>query len=208
MKSVLITFVKNPIRGKVKSRLAEVIGEDLTFHIYKALLHKTEEVTSTLNAIDKVVYYSDFIEEDDYWSPKEYRKEVQHGDDLGERMYNAFLQEKENGYDKIVIIGSDCYQLTSAILEEAFKELDRNDIVVGPAFDGGYYLLGMNELHEILFRNKSWGTSEVILETMVDIAELKLALDLLPMLNDVDVVADIPTELKEQYQIETHIDPF
>jgi rSAM/selenodomain-associated transferase 1 len=104
-------------------------------------------------------------------------------------MLHAFKDGFDAGYQKVLIIGSDLYDLTSEIIESAFVELDTNDIVIGPAEDGGYYLLGMNSLHTAIFKNKDWGTSSVRKDTLADLKDKKV--HLLQELNDVDVFEDI-----------------
>jgi hypothetical protein len=104
-------------------------------------------------------------------------------------MANAFLDGFSNGSDKIIIIGSDMYDLSLADLENAFKSLENHDYVVGPAEDGGYYLLGMKSFKKELFINKNWGTSSVLQNTLNDIKKGKTKL--LEPRNDVDYYEDI-----------------
>jgi rSAM/selenodomain-associated transferase 1 len=104
-------------------------------------------------------------------------------------MANAFKQGFSEAYDKIIIIGSDLYDLTSDIILEAFERLDSNDVVLGPATDGGYYLLGMKELIPSIFQNKEWGTPSVFSSTLKDIDNKKVFLT--KELNDIDVVKDM-----------------
>ena len=111
------------------------------------------------------------------------------GENLGDRMLYAFKQGFEAGYEKIVIIGSDMYDLNEASLEHAFQLLEANDYVVGPAEDGGYYLLGMKQLKKELFENKEWGTSSVLNKTLNDLSSEKYAL--LETRNDIDYYEDI-----------------
>lgn len=116
---------------------------------------------------------------------------LQHGENLGEKMYQAAKHTFEAGFNQVVIIGSDCYDLTGAIIKKAFKALETNQIVIGPAFDGGYYLLGMNNIHEEFFINKAWGSENVFIDTLLDIKAKNLSYFLLPTLNDVDVEEDL-----------------
>ncbi|MDQ3291583.1 MAG: TIGR04282 family arsenosugar biosynthesis glycosyltransferase, partial [Bacteroidota bacterium] len=164
IRKLLLIFVKNEIPGKVKSRLAATIGEEKALQVYQVLLKRTYEITLTL-PFTKAVYYSDFVQED-FWSPPFYENYVQAGQDLGERMQNAFEKAFEAGYEQVCIIGSDCYELTEEIILQAFDKLDRNDVVIGPAQDGGYYLLGMKALHESFFMGKSWSTDSVLPDTL------------------------------------------
>jgi uncharacterized protein len=184
MNNALIIFVKNLIDGKVKTRLAATLGNEAAINIYKQLLHHTYSVTKTIGA-DKIVFYSDFIEED-IWNNKEFKKEIQQGIDLGKRMENAFINALKNGYEKVIIIGTDCPEINKNILENAFMQLNNFDIVIGPATDGGYYLLGMKKLHSFLFQNITWSTDAVLNETINLLNEHQLTYFLLPELTDVD----------------------
>ena len=149
----------------MKTRLAKEIGDDNALEIYKELLVHTHSITANL-PVDKDLYYAQRIDADDLWETGDYRKYVQQGDDLGTKMSNAFSQGFDNGKTPICIIGSDCFELTDKILNEAFEKLKQFDFVIGPAIDGGYYLLGMNEYSPALFNNKIYSTSDVCQEAM------------------------------------------
>ena len=193
-KELLIIFYRNPELGKVKTRLAASVGDEKALAIYLRLSGHTREVTENL-AMDKSVYYSDFTDSEDNWSLTKYKKEIQTGRDLGERMKNAFASGFEQGYQKIAIIGTDCFELSSEIITQSFERLDHHDAVIGPALDGGYYLLGMKKLIPEIFRNKAWSTESVCTETMKDLERLNLIYSLSPPLRDVDEVRDLPEEL-------------
>ncbi|MCL7764352.1 TIGR04282 family arsenosugar biosynthesis glycosyltransferase [Polaribacter sp. Z014] len=186
--NLLLIFTRNPELGKAKTRLAKIVGDKTALEIYKFLLDKTKEVTSKVTS-DKAVYYSVKIRENDIWDANSYQKHQQVGEDLGIRMLNAFKNSFDAGYKKVMIIGSDLYDLTSENIENAFDQLNSNDVVLGPAEDGGYYLLGMNSLQENIFKNKDWGTASVRKDTLADLQDK--AVFLLPTLNDVDVFEDI-----------------
>lgn len=187
MKSALIIFVRNPVLGKVKTRLAAGIGEAKALQVYEHLLQHTQSIVNDLE-VTKFVYYADEINNSDLWNDLEKRK--QHGDDLGERMQNAFEELFAAGFSKVCIIGSDCFELTSDIVTKAFAVLDTKDLVIGPVMDGGYYLLGTNKLIPQLFINKTWSTSTVFSDTLKDAASLNLSVMQLPVLNDIDNESD------------------
>lgn len=189
-KSLLIIFVKNPQLGKVKTRLAATIGDEAALEVYMKLVEHTNTITATL-PVDKIVYYSDFMDDYDLFENHLYQKSVQEGIDLGVRMDRAFDASFAAGYEKVAIIGSDCYELTREILLDAFNKLDENQAVVGPAHDGGYYLLGMTDMYSRLFRGKKWSTSNVMLDTMLDLKKLNIKYHLLPTLSDVDNEEDL-----------------
>ena len=187
-KNLIITFTRNPELGKVKTRLAKTIGNPSALTIYKKLLKHTESVLRPLTC-DKAVYYSVKIRENDIWDSNIYQKHQQNGKDLGERMANAFKNGFKNEYQKIIIVGSDLYDLKTEHINQAFEALKNNDVVLGPAEDGGYYLLGMKQFYPKLFQNKNWGTSSVLKETLDNLEQENVFL--LETLNDIDVYSDI-----------------
>ena len=186
--NLLLIFTRNPELGKCKTRLAAVIGDESALEIYKFLLARTAEITKDLKA-DKAVFYSKTVVDQDLWDSRDYYKKQQEGQDLGERMLNAFKWGFEQGYQKILIIGSDLYDLSSKDLDEAFETLDNNSFVLGPASDGGYYLLGMKKLKKELFQDKPWGKESVLEDTLYDLQDETV--HLLEVRNDVDRYEDI-----------------
>src|SRR5687768_6683080 len=135
MFAALIIFVRNPVLGKVKTRLAETLGAENAVKIYNKLLQHTHDITKDIVA-EKYIFYADYMNNEDLWENEIYRKEMQSGLDLGERMKNAFELLFDKGYKEIVIIGSDCYELTEEILLVAFDQLKNFDTVIGPSKDG------------------------------------------------------------------------
>lgn len=187
-KNLLLIFTRNPVLGKCKTRLATTVGDESALEIYKFLLQHTADFTKNLTAV-KQVYYSDEIWNDDIWDSKFYDKKLQSGQDLGARMANAFQGGFASGFEKIIIIGSDMYDLHQSDIEAAFSSLEKNNFVVGPANDGGYYLLGMNTFHAKLFQSKAWGESKVLEATLKDLKDEKIAV--LEERNDIDLYEDI-----------------
>ncbi len=180
--------MRNPKLGKVKTRLAKSIGDKNALEIYKLLLNHTQKVTVNLTC-DKAVYYSIKIRNNDIWDENIYQKYKQKGEDLGIKMHNAFEDSFKKGYEKVIIIGSDLYDLQEHHINKAFKSLDNNDVVIGPAEDGGYYLLGMKQLHNNVFKNKKWGTKTVKENTLEDLKQNSIYI--LEELNDIDVYDDL-----------------
>jgi len=196
-KSALIIFTRNPELGRCKTRLARTVGNEDALAIYKILLQHTVKISKDLN-IDKFVYYSNSIAKNDVWNEEIFRKKKQGGNDLGKRMKNAFIDLFRMAYEKIIIIGSDMYDLSKTDLENAFSCLERNDFVLGPAEDGGYYLLGMKKNKPEIFQNKKWGTKTVFSDTINDLKNEKVYL--LPIKNDIDIYEDIEgLEIFKQY---------
>jgi rSAM/selenodomain-associated transferase 1 len=134
-KNLLLIFTRNPELGKAKTRLAKTVGDKTALEIYKFLLQKTRDVSLKVTS-DKAVYYSVKIRTNDIWDDEIYQKHQQNGEDLGIRMKNAFKDGFNSGYQKVMIIGSDLYDLSPKNIENAFTELNNNDVVIGPALDG------------------------------------------------------------------------
>ncbi|MEX0844241.1 MAG: TIGR04282 family arsenosugar biosynthesis glycosyltransferase [Balneolaceae bacterium] len=188
-KNKLIIFVKNEEAGKVKTRLAKSVGNEKALKIYQKLLAYTAHITKSVHA-QKEVWYSRFIPKNDIWSKGEFGKKIQEGEDLGQRMLNAFRDSFEEGFEHVVIIGSDCEELTQEIITDAFQKLETSDFIIGPAKDGGYYLLGMNSFHTEVFTGINWSTSSVLQQTISIIEEKKAGYILLKELNDIDTLED------------------
>ncbi len=199
-KKALIIFTRNPELGKCKTRLAKTIGDESALEIYKFLLQHTASIAKDVIA-DKYVYYTENIKKGDLWDASIFRKKLQKGNDLGERMLNAFKELFEMGYEKVTIIGSDMLDLNSDSVNDAFAQLDHFKQVIGPAKDGGYYLLGMKELKSDVFTNKTWGTSTVLQDTLDNLQNSTF--HLLKELNDIDTFEDMKhyNELKKFYTL-------
>ena len=114
------------------------------------------------------------------------------------RMEAAFQEAFDAGANKVLIIGSDCPELSGEILEQAFELLDQHDFVLGPVPDGGYYLLGMRHLEPAVFRDIVWSTETVGAKTLEKIADLGKTVVLLPMLDDIDEAEDWKAYLENQ----------
>lgn len=188
MKDLLIIFTRNPELGKCKTRLAATVGDEAALKVYLFLLKHTISITEDLPVV-KQVHYSVKVRPNDLWNEATFIKKQQIGDDLGIRMHRAFQQGFEDGYKRIIIIGSDMFDLDQQDLEEAFSALNANDFVIGPAEDGGYYLLGMRSLKAELFQHKNWGTSSVLKDTLSNLKNENL--HLLQQKNDIDHYEDI-----------------
>jgi rSAM/selenodomain-associated transferase 1 len=188
--NLIIVFIKNPVLGKVKTRLAKSIGDEQALHVYTLLLDHTNKIVKRVNA-EKAVFYSDFVDENDVWRRDCFIQLIQKGQDIGERMSNAFLKTFKMAYKNVVLIGSDCFELDASILNEAFHLLKENEVVLGPAKDGGYYLIGMRNYYKQLFENKQWSTENVLLDTLLDLSKLNISYKLLPTLSDIDEEKDL-----------------
>ncbi len=190
MSSAIIIFVRKPELGKVKTRLAASIGNEKALAVYKELLAHTKNITQSIVA-DKFVFYNNEISKNDIWDNNIYKKIVQAEGDLGFKMQEAFSYLFNKGYKKVLIIGSDCFQLEENTIKEALHLLEQKEVVIGPANDGGYYLLGMKRLYPEFFKNKTWSTAEVYKNTLADFKILNLKWAALPTLIDVDTEEDL-----------------
>ena len=194
-KNLLMVFVKYPTPGAVKQRLAQHLGSDRAAEIYKKIAETIVQKVTPASSEDYIleIYFSPqedeklvrkWLAENEYFSP-------QQGSDLGARMSNAFSHAFAAGYTKAILIGSDCPDISRTIVNRGFMLLDSHDIVLGPAHDGGYYLIGIRESIPGLFSNIEWGTEKVLSQTIDKINAAGLSMGLLPMLRDIDRVEDL-----------------
>jgi uncharacterized protein len=186
--NLILIFARNPELGKVKTRLAATIGDQGALEIYNYLLDHTKKVVFNIKATKRVLYSEEIIDSD-IWESSLFEKHLQFGNDLGARMKNAFADGFDEGYEKIIIIGTDLYDLEASDIKKAFEYLDDHDVVIGPAEDGGYYLLGLKTIPDGIFINKNWSSDTVLKDTQQDIKNFKC--HLLPIKNDIDTFEDI-----------------
>jgi uncharacterized protein len=197
--NALIIFIKNPQLGKVKTRLAATMGNEKALEIYHLLMTHTQKITQNL-AAEKYLYYSDFVDKNDIWRNEIYHKLVQYeGQDLGLKMASAFRESLQANYQKVLVVGSDCLELTGEIINQGYEKLLDNEVVIGPAYDGGYYLIGFNfqtigehcgEVLKHFFLDKQWSHSNVCEEAIKVCESLKLKFTKLPILTDIDEEKD------------------
>lgn len=184
---LLIIFIRRPELGKVKTRLAKETSDEVALAVYKDLVTHTHHTTKDLE-VDKWVFYTDEIVFDDIWSEGEFMKMIQAEGDLGTKMQEAVFKGFGAGYLEIVVIGSDVDTLSKEILKEAFDQV-QDQPVIGPAEDGGYYLLGLDQPRTDVFTNKEWGTDTVLRDTLKNFENEEVFL--LDELNDIDYLEDI-----------------
>lgn len=185
----VIIFQKNAELGKVKTRLAATIGDQAAFEAYQRLIKYTHKVASQ-SAANKILFFTDYLEEELSNYSSAYRFELQSGESLGDKMKNAFRKLFEEKYDRLIIIGTDCAELTPELISEAFEVLENQEVVIGPAEDGGYYLLGMRSYIPSLFDGIPWSTDQVAALTMKYLDSKSISFGLLSMHSDVDVEED------------------
>lgn len=197
-KALVIVFVKNIILGKVKTRLAKTIGNQGAFEIYSELVKVTEKATKEIK-VDKRIYFSDAAINSKW---KNDYKSIQKGIDLGERMKNAFKKGFEDGYNHIVLIGSDLPDITAMHINNGLGALKQNEAVFGPAEDGGYYLIGLSKMHNFVFENKPWSKTHLLEETLNELNNKKIRFTTLETLNDIDTFEDLLASKFYQLNIE------
>lgn len=185
MQDALIIFIKNPVKGLVKTRLAKDLGDDKALQIYHKLCDLTRNSALGFRG-DKYLFYSDEIVFHDAWNEGNFIRQKQEGKDLGERMANAFETVFKKGSVRVLIIGSDCPYLKSQHLFQAINKLHDFDCVVGPAVDGGYYLLGLKKMIPELFMEKSWSTQKLLEETIQTLKTRNHTIFIMDTLEDVD----------------------
>jgi len=189
-KTALIVFAREPIDGKVKTRLSKDLPTPTVTRLYKAFVKDVLAVASKTRCDQRIIYYAGsgssipFLRK----AGNQFQLRRQMGKDLGERMYRAFAYCQKKHFERIVIIGTDCLTLTSQDIERALKELEFNDCVLGPSKDGGYYLIALNVAHKKLFESVRWGTSSVLIQTLRKARQLKRKVFLLPKREDIDTV--------------------
>lgn len=180
----LIIFIKNPIKGKVKTRLAKTIGDEAALAAYIQLLDHTRSVVLQSDA-KAYLFYDQEIQKDDFLE-KDFHKKLQYQGDLGQRIHHAFSEVFNHHHSKVLIIGSDCPDINPELISKAFASLDDHDFCIGPTEDQGYYLLGMKEMQSFPFEDISWSTEKVLSQTKEKIQSHNKTCAILQELYDVD----------------------
>lgn len=196
-KKSLIIFLRYPKAGQVKTRLAKTTSSQFALSFYKTSVEKIISDVKKTGGINRFAFYSNKDEKKlvENWLGGKLIFAAQVGDNLGERMKNAFEKVFSTGSEKVVIIGTDVPDLSKDIIEEALRILDDKDIVIGPSKDGGYYLLGMKKMYPQLFDGIEFSTDSVLRNTLNEIEKLKLNYQTLPQLQDIDTEEDLITWL-------------
>jgi rSAM/selenodomain-associated transferase 1 len=191
--NVLLYFVKYPTPGKVKTRLAKTVGEQEAARLYSELTGKNLEVVALLyqrKIFDLVIVYDPPEKSEDIkrWLSLLCEYLPQCGGGLSERLTHAFYEAFQKGGKRVMALGSDTLGLTTDIIQQGFEALQSNDVVVGPAEDGGYYLIGLNSFQPELFKEISWSTDIVLQQTYNRISKLGLSHQTLVPLQDLDEI--------------------
>ena len=190
----ILVFLRYPEIGRVKTRLSADIGDFHSAGLYRCfILDLLSRIKKLKMDLVLYVYPDNSIDKFAAWLGSEYIFAPQQGDDLGQRMRNGFLDTFSGGYERAVLIGSDIPDLPLGIIREAFEALGRGDAVIGPAVDGGYYLIGFrgDAFSREVFQGMRWGTDSVFGETVSVLRRLGIALHVLPEWHDVDRIDDL-----------------
>lgn len=194
MNRALIIFAKEPLPGKVKTRLAQDVGERVAAELYGAMLADLLEIAHSLDTVRPLLFWAlETSTMPDCPGFPGLEMFEQQGADLGERMNNAFIKAFSLGMDVCCCIGSDLPDLPVEYIRRAFCKLESpdTDVVLGPAEDGGYYLVGMKKLNAGLFRDIAWSTGMVLATSLKRADELQLKTTLLPPWYDIDLIGDL-----------------
>lgn len=192
---LLVIVAKEPVPGKVKTRLFPKFSPAVSADLYRCFLHDRIQEVSTLNEVDRAIAYTpeDAGETFTTLALDGFELFAQKGKHLGERLNNIFLEKLSQGYKAVSIVDSDSPDLPKSLIKESFELLlsKRADIVFGPCYDGGYYLVGMRKPHPELFRNIPWSTANVLSVTLEKARKMGLNVKLLSNWNDLDTFEDL-----------------
>ncbi|NEQ41189.1 MAG: glycosyltransferase [Okeania sp. SIO3I5] len=191
----LIIFTRYPEPGKTKTRLIPALGAEgaasLQFQMTETTITKAQKLSNMMSLLVEVRFAGGNLQLMKNWLGIDLKYQEQGTGDLGERIIRAFESAFERGMKSVVVIGTDCPSLTTEIMLEAFAKLTESDVIIGPATDGGYYLIGLKKIIPELFQGINWGTSEVLSKTVATAQNLNLVIDYLPELSDIDRPEDL-----------------
>lgn len=203
-KQHLIIFTRYPVPGKTKTRLIPALGAEAAADLQRALTEHALTNASILPNVTLEIHYTGETEDSfRQWLGDKYNYHEQVGDTLGDRMKAALQVAFENGADHAVVMGIDCPSLDATVLEIAFNALHTQPLAIGPATDGGYYLIGMRRATfthhaDTFFDDMPWGTDAVYPTTVNRIEDVSLTFKRLAYLNDIDEPEDLPEWEKHQ----------
>ena len=193
MSCAVIFFVKFPLAGKVKTRIGKDIGFESAAKLYTVFV---EDMLHNLDSIglNPIIAFDPFQPEERYREWLGERSYIpQHGEDLGKRMFNALQTCFKLGFNTAILTGSDLPDLAPEIVLQAIQSLQKNPACIGPANDGGYYLIGFQKefLTDSIFKEMKWSTENVLAETTLRLGKMKIDPNFLPEHQDMDTVADL-----------------
>jgi hypothetical protein len=190
MSDRLMIFVKAPRPGQVKTRLAQALGAEAASAVYRHLVERLLERLNGLWPVELCFTPEDARSEIEPWLRTGWTARAQSPGDLGRRLSVAFEAAFDQGVTRAVVIGSDCVEVEPHDIHLAWAELDAHDLVVGPAQDGGYWLIALRHPQPLLFEGIPWSTSRVLATTLARARSLRLPVKLLRTLGDIDTLED------------------
>ncbi len=193
MNSALIIFAREPKDGKTKTRLLKRFPVKLVTRFYKDFVKTVLKTAHAARCNRRFIYYAGTGSSISFLRRFENKFVLkrQMGQGLGVRMYRAFKACAKQGFDKMIIIGTDCLSLTKKDIQKAFEKLEQYDCVLGPSKDGGYYLIGLKSPHKELFENIQWSTDSVFDHTIKKLERLNKNYYLLRRQEDVDTIESL-----------------
>jgi uncharacterized protein len=198
VKSTLILFTKEPIPGKVKTRLIPALGIQGAYNLYCQLLNLMLDRFANTDYADLIIYSLNSLKNNNSYFINYPEVKEQQGENLGDKMYNALAQELHNlnssrnkNKSKVILFGADCPFITEQKMWEVIEALEKNDLVFIPALDGGYVLIGATKICSEVFQNISWSTPQVMLQTRKNLDILGYNYQLLEPLRDIDEAEDL-----------------
>ncbi|HSQ86606.1 MAG TPA: TIGR04282 family arsenosugar biosynthesis glycosyltransferase [Desulfobacterales bacterium] len=195
MEKLLVIVAKQPVPGRVKTRLFPKLSPEAAADLYRCFLQDRIKEVSSLNGVDRAIAYTPEDAKETFASLAldGFELFAQRGKHLGERLNNIFLEKLSQGYEAVSIVDSDSPDLPKSLINESFELLltGQADIVLGPCYDGGYYLVGIRKPHPELFRNIPWSTENVLSVTLEKARKMGLNVKLLSIWNDLDTFEDL-----------------
>jgi rSAM/selenodomain-associated transferase 1 len=194
----ILVFVKAPVKGQVKTRLSKELGDSFVLELYKQFVKDVVEKAIEVETTTLCFYPLEHKDKISGFLGHGFPMVVQTGDDIGERMANAFKEEFRSGTQSVILTGTDIPDISPEIFTEAFAALSKNDAVIAPSMDGGYYLIGFNApfFNPDIFKNISWSTDTVFDDTIRIMKKQNLKYHVLPIWNDIDTFEDFSNLLK------------
>ncbi|MGG6295496.1 TIGR04283 family arsenosugar biosynthesis glycosyltransferase [Leptolyngbya sp. AN02str] len=193
----LILFTRYPEPGRTKTRLIPALGAEAAANVQRAMtahvLRQVQALQQERSLQVSLWFAGGSVAQMQAWLGNGWQLKPQPDGDLGERILVAIQSALAKGAERVVVIGADCPTLDAPCLAQAFNALHHHDLVLGPATDGGYYLIGLTKAIPELFRSIDWGTERVFAQTMAIAQSLNLTASTLVPLTDVDYPADLPT---------------
>ncbi|MFH1282679.1 MAG: TIGR04282 family arsenosugar biosynthesis glycosyltransferase [bacterium] len=203
-KECVLFFVKYPEKGKVKNRLSSALEHASVVELYKNFVL---DILATLDK-SKIPFWicyspSRKLKKLAQWLGKHHTYKPQYGENLGERMKDCFSHSFSEGFERVVVIGSDSPDISENLIKRSLKSLRKNNAVIGPSYDGGYYLLGFRkgDFNPKIFDKVRWSSSQVFDQTVNTLRKNKSSFNILPNLRDIDTYSDLNSFYKKAAKV-------